>query len=171
MRAWFGVVLVLTVLIAGCSREPDSKDAQADVGKSRAAVRAEVKNAAQVLTAAGWQISSLGGNFLTCGSGGLGAASLKYSAGGTVTGGEGTLDQRIRAVGRVLMDAGWKFREVSQTGEGGRYSRLIRDGLALAIDRDQLEGSQDFGFGVTGECVEVTDEQANQPRDSDPIVP
>jgi hypothetical protein len=170
-RACTGVAVASMVLIAGCSREPDSKDAQADMDESRSAVRAEVKGAARVLAAGGWRIVSMGGRFSSCGGGGLAASAVRYSAGGTVTGGAGTMDQRIRSVGRLLSDAGWKVREVSSTGEGGRYSRLTRDGLALAIDPDSLQGSQDFGFGVSGECVEVTDKQHENLPGKEQIAP
>lgn len=49
VRARAGVAVALIMLIAGCSREPDAKGAQADMGESRAAVQTEVKAAARVL--------------------------------------------------------------------------------------------------------------------------
>jgi hypothetical protein len=160
-RARTGVAVALIMLIAGCSREPDAKDAQADLDESRSAVQAEVKDAARVLAAGDWRISGLGGSILVCGSGGLGAASIMYSAGGDVKGGAGTQAERIRTASKMLEDAGWKLVVQGHGARGGEYSRLRRHGFELSIDRDQLQGSQDFGFGVSGECVEVTDQQAN----------
>lgn len=165
------LVVLVIVLAAGCSREPDAKDAQADVDKSRSGVREEVKNAAQALTAGGWQVSGLSGSFVTCGSGGLGAATIMYSAGGTVRGGDGTRSERIVAATKTLEAAGWKVRKDGTSSGGEAYSRLTRDGMEVAIDPDQLIGSQDFGFGVNGECVQVTDEQANYPPEDEPISP
>lgn len=166
-----GVAIAVVVLAAGCSREPDAKDAQADVDKTRSAVRAEVKDAAQVLEEGDWKISGLSGSFLTCGSAGLGAATIMYSAGGTVKGGDGTRTERIVAATKTLEAAGWKVRKDGISSGGEAYSRLTRDGMEVAIDPVQLIGSQDFGFDVNGECVQVTDEQANYPPEDEPISP
>jgi hypothetical protein len=165
------MAVALVILVAGCSREPNAKDAQADMDESRSAVQAEVKAAARVLAAGDWQVSGVGGGFRRCGAGGLAAAAVEYSAGGDVKGGVGTQAERIRAATQMLEDAGWKVVVQGDAARAGEYSRLTRRGLELAIDRDQLQGSQDFGFGVSGDCVEVTDEQANDLPDNEPIVP
>lgn len=171
VRARAGVAVALIMLVAGCSREPDADGARADMDESRAAVQTEVKAAARVLAAGDWQVSGVGGGFRRCGGGGLAAAAVEYSAGGDVKGGAGTQAERIRAATKMLEDAGWKLVVQGNAAKAGEYSRLTRRGLELAIDRDQLQGSQDFGFGVSGECVEVTDEQADDLPENEQIVP
>jgi hypothetical protein len=163
VRARAGVALALVVLTVGCSREPNAKDAQADLDESRSAVQAEVKAAARVLAGGDWQVSGVGGGFRRCGGGGLAAAAVEYSAGGDVKGGAGTQAERIRTASKMLEDAGWKLVVQGHGARAGEYSRLTRHGFELSIDRDQLQGSQDFGFGVSGECVEATDQANNLP--------
>jgi hypothetical protein len=166
------VVIAVVVLVAGCSRAPDAKDAQADLDESRSSVNVEVRDAARVLSGGDWRVSGLGGSFSTCsGTAGMGSASVIYSAGGDVKGGAGTQAERIRAASQMLEDAGWKLVDQGETRAAGEYSRLTRHGFELAIDRDQLEGSQDFGFGANGDCIGVTDQQYSDLPDDGQIVP
>jgi hypothetical protein len=51
------------------------------------------------------------------------------------------------------------------------YGRLSRDGVKLSIDRDPLEGSEEFGVDVAGPCFKVTDEQYSDLPDDEQIVP
>jgi hypothetical protein len=165
-----GVAVALVVLAAGCSRDPDAKDAQADLDESRSAVQAEVKDAARVLEYAGFRLEALTGGFETCNSVGLGTATARYGAGGTVQGGGGTRNERIVAATDALSSAGWKARK-SGTYLGEAYTRLSRGGLELSLDADQLRGSDAFVVGASSECVQVTDEQANNLPDDEQIVP
>jgi hypothetical protein len=54
---------------------------------------------------------------------------------------------------------------------GDAYGRLSRDGVELSVDRDPLEGSEEFGVDVAGPCFKVTDEQYSDLPDDEQIVP
>ena len=140
------------------------------MGENRAAVVEQVKDAARALESAGFRPEALSGGFDTCGSAGLGAATVLYSAGGAVQGGGGTRNERIAAAADALSNAGWKVRK-SGTHQGEAYSRLTRGGIELSVDPDQLQGSDAFVVGVSSECTQVTDEQYDQLPGDEQIVP
>lgn len=160
------VAIVLIVVAAGCSREPDAKDSAVDADKIRSAVTVQVKDAAAALRGGDVTVGVVDGRFVGCGGGGLSTLQARYSAGADVSGGAGTVSERIVSAIRTLESAGWNIKDEGVTAQGFAYGRLSRGGLELSIDRDQLEGSQDFGFGVDGPCFDVTEEQfAELPSD------
>ncbi|MET0953073.1 MAG: hypothetical protein ABWX57_07285 [Aeromicrobium sp.] len=171
VRSTACVLLVTLVLAAGCSGESDAKGSARALEDSRSAVAQEVRDAVKALSYVGLDASSLSGGFTTCGSKGSGAASVKYAAGGRVEGGDGTLEERIAGAARLLTASGWTIRRQGETASGGAYSRLTRSGIELSLDRDRLAGSDAFVLGASGDCIEVTDEQADNLPDDDRIVP
>jgi hypothetical protein len=105
------------------------------------------------------------------GGGELSARQARYTAGGEVTGGAGTVSDRIVLAIGVLESAGWKVTSEGTTSQGDAYGRLSRDGVKLSIDRDPLEGSEEFGVDVAGPCFKVTDEQYSDLPHDEQIVP
>jgi hypothetical protein len=170
-RSQIGVVIAVVVLAAGRSREPDEKGAAADADRARAAVVSQLKDAAAALVRGDVAMGGLSGGFSGCGGGELSARQARYTAGGDVTGGAGTVSDRIVLAIRVLEAAGWRVTSEGTTPQGDAYGRLSRDGVELSVDRDPLEGSEEFGVDVAGPCFKVTDEQYSDLPDDEQIVP
>jgi hypothetical protein len=171
VRSWLGVTAALMVLAAGCSREPDSKDGAANMREGRSAVAAQVRAAAKALTVGDTRAVDVKGGFRECSGGGLGASRVRYTAGGFVDGGQGSTADRVSAALGLLERAGWRVTDKGSTVRGGAYGRLRRDGVQLAVDEDQLEGSDRVVFGAATPCFDVTDEQANDLPGKERIAP
>lgn len=76
------------------------------------------------------------------------------------------MTQRVREATVILESKGWQ-----RTGSGvspSPYANLEKDGLRVKLGPDPLHDSEAMSFGISGDCVRVTGEQAAKyyPKDT-----
>ncbi|MEO5711118.1 MAG: hypothetical protein ABIQ59_15020 [Nocardioidaceae bacterium] len=103
-------------------------------------------------------VTEAGGGWSSCGS--APTYGLEY-AGGAKLSGSGSQVDRLRRAVDALGEAGWRKTDVSYAADPRPYARLGKDGQRLSLDTDALRGSDALTFGLRGECVRVTKDQAN----------
>jgi hypothetical protein len=166
-----GMAVALVILVAGCSREPDSKDGAANMREGRSVVVTQVRAAAKALTVGDTRAVDVKGGFEGCGGGGISALRVRYVAGGSIEGGAGTASDRVRAAMVLLRKAGWRITDNGPSDASGAYGQLIRDGVKLTVDEDELEGSDGIGFGAATLCFDVTHKQYDNLPGKEQIAP
>jgi len=156
-RALAGVLLCLLATLLACRmEEPD----EGSPGEGTVAERERVVGAArEVATALSElaEVSDFAGKWTVCGS--PPADAVEYAASGKLASG-GDQSAAIDAATDALSGSGWTV-----TKEGTdpyRWVNLERDGVTASLRPDALRGSNAVAWAVAGDCLPVSEEQANQ---------
>lgn len=161
--------LVSLLALGGCASDPGSEESSPSLRSVRAEVVDAIKEVGAKLQQDGARVAQATGEYRSCGS--SPTASLEYRGGGKLVGGAGSLAQRVREATTVLESAGWQ-----RTGAGESpfpYANLEKGAVRVKLGPDPLRDSDAMSFGVSGECIRVSDEQAGKsyPRDTIEVPP
>lgn len=150
-----GLALFVALACVGCTDGPRPEEAAMSVETSRTSVRTALEDVADVLSAAGHQITGATGKWRVCSAEPV--ASWQYSAGGLVTSPQAaSVDAAVATIVELLQGSGWVVE--TQSTDPEPYANLQKDGLRLALGESRRDPGS-VALGVKDECVETTSEQ------------
>lgn len=142
-----GLVIGAMLAFGGCASEPDEEDSVVSVDQMHEQVTQGVQDVADDLAAAGFQVPSASGRYVSCGVEPV--SSVQYRAALTVSG-EGDPSAQVERAAQALVGSGWKVTD-SGTHAGEAWSNLERDPITASV----RVSDSTISVGVVHPCVEA----------------
>ncbi|GAB2456484.1 hypothetical protein GCM10027062_40880 [Nocardioides hungaricus] len=160
---WTRLLTILGVLMlasAGCG--DSGGDQSGSPGSARTGVQDSLRSVATVAADAGLELTGATGSWSVCSSN---PPRLKYAAGATATP-SGPVADAVAALTAALEQDGW---QVDRSGTDPEpYATLTRDDLSASL-AESRRAPGTVSVGVTGPCVDTTDDQDSLLGDTDDI--
>lgn len=156
-----GLVVGATLVLGGCASEPNKEDSMVSVDQMHEQVITGVRDVADTLIAAGFDVPTASGRYVSCGIEPV--SSVQYRAALTVSD-DGDASAQVEMASRAMSDSGWEVTD-SGTQDGQAWSNLKRDEVTASL-RASGGPAGELSVGVAHPCVEahreVVDEALGQ---------